>query len=312
MQLKSLSIVIVNWNSGRQLLDVVSSIALYNQDSVKTVIIVDNGSVDDSLLLINEEKNFPFQLKIIRNKDNRGFGAACNQGAALVTSEYLLFLNPDTRLFENSLSAPLAYMQNPSNLGVAVVGIQLIDEKNCIARSCARLPALKMFAAQALGLNHFPPLRHLNMHMTDWSHDETRSVDHVIGAFYLIRNSIFKSLGGFDERFFVYLEDLDLSLRVQQAGHQIVFLAEVQAFHAGGGTSRQIKARRLFYSLRSRLLYGFKHFSLTKAWMLLFITLTLEPWARLTLALLRGSWRDAVHTLQGYFLLINSLSFRQS
>lgn len=302
-----LSIIIVNWNAGSQLAEVVSSIEKYHHGLVSSVIIVDNASIDNSLTQVEALNNLPFQLLIVRNTDNRGFGAACNQGVLLAKSEFILFLNPDTRLFENSLSVPLAYFQEPENQSVGIVGIQLLDEQNCISRSCARFPTLGIFATQAFGLNRLRGLRHLNMHMTDWAHDETRTVDHVIGAYYLLRRSFFNSLGGFDERFFVYLEDLDFSLRARQAGYSCVYLADAQAFHAGGGTSRQVKARRLFYSLRSRLIYGFKHFSPTKAWGVLLITLALEPGSRLALALQKGSWRDAFHTLQAYALLIKSL-----
>jgi|SRR5450759_381047 GT2 family glycosyltransferase len=302
-----LSIIIVNWNASALLAEVVASLAQYHYGLVSSVIIVDNASTDDSLAQVEALQNLPFQLEIVRNTDNRGFGAACNQGAMLDASEYLLFLNPDTRLFENTLSVPIAFMQDRMNQDVGIVGIQLLDEQNRIARSCARFPTLGIFTAQALGVNRLPGLRHLNTHMVDWAHDETRTVDHVIGAYYLMRRSLFNSLGGFDERFFVYLEDLDLSLRARQAGWRSVYLTGVQAFHVGGGTSAQVKAARLFYSLRSRLLYGFKHFSVAKAWGLLFITLAVEPWIRLGFALLRGSWRDASHTLQAYVLLIKSL-----
>lgn len=165
-----------------------------------------------------------------------------------------------------------------------------------------------MFAAKAFGLNRLPGLRHLNMHLTDWSHTETRTVDHVIGAFYLLRRSLFNSLRGFDEHFFVYLEDLDLSLRIRQEGYSCIYLTDAQAFHSGGGTSSQVKARRLFYSLRSRLIYGYKHFPRTSAWALLFITLVIEPVSRLALALWKGSKKDVFQTLQAYALLIKSLS----
>jgi len=302
-----ISLIIVNWNAGSQLAEVVSSIKKYHHGLVSCVVIVDNASTDDSLAQVEALQNLPFPCQIIRNTDNRGFAAACNQGAALAKSEFILFLNPDTRLFESSLSVPIAFMQDRTNQDVGIVGIQLLDEQNLIARSCARFPTLGIFAAQALGVNRLPGLRHLNTHMSEWAHDKTLVVDHVIGAFYLIRRSIFESLGGFDERFFVYLEDLDLSLRVHQACYRSVFLADAQAFHAGGGTSRQVKAHRLFYSLRSRLLYGFKHFPEHKAWLLLFITFTVEPLSRLLFALSKGALRDVSHTLQAYALLIKSL-----
>jgi GT2 family glycosyltransferase len=304
----TISIIIVNWNAGSQLMETVFSITQFHYNLVTTVIIVDNASTDNSLLQVEMLQELPFQLRIIRNIENRGFAAACNQGEVESSSDYLLFLNPDTRLFKNSLTVPLAFMRDIKHKNVGIVGIQLINEHNKIARSCARFPSLNMFVAQALGLNHLPILRHLNTHMSDWEHSETREVDHVIGAFYLIRRSLFDSLSGFDEHFFVYLEDLDLSLRAHQAGWRSVYLTEAQAFHAGGGTSKQVKVHRLFYSLRSRLFYGFKHFSLASAWGLLFTTLVIEPWSRLGFSLFKGRWCDIFYTLQAYFLLIRNLS----
>jgi len=305
---KLLSIVLVNWNAGAQLADVVSSIAHFHHGLVESVIVVDNASSDDSLAQIEAFINLPFQLQIVRNAENRGFGAACNQGAALSESEFLLFLNPDTRLFVNSLSVPLEFMQDPANRDVGVVGIQLVDDNNKIALSCARFPSLKIFAAQAVGLSRLRGLHHLNTHMSDWHHNETRIVDHVIGAFYLMRRSLFKSLGGFDERFFVYLEDLDLSLRVSHAGHSSLYLTDAQAFHAGGGASRQVKVHRLFYSLRSRLLYGFKHFSLVNAWLLLLITLSVEFVTRSIFALAGSGVNGLMNTWRAYGMLWGDLA----
>lgn len=301
----SLSIVIVNWNAGQQLRDCISSIGRTSHDSfiMSDVVVVDNGSSDDSLAGIDQ---LGVSVRIILNSENLGFAAACNQGARTAFCDYILFLNPDTRLLYNSLSVPLAFMQRPENADVGIVGIQLVDEYNHITRSCARFPSLGIFLAQALGLNRLPWLRHLNLHMTEWAHDKTVTVDHVIGAFYLIRRSLFESLGGFDERFFVYLEDLDLSLRAHQAGWRSVYLADAQAFHAGGGTSRQVKAHRLFYSLRSRLLFGFKHFTPWQAWALMGVTLLLEPVSRSVLSLSSGV-QDLRNTWRGYSMLYGDL-----
>ena len=302
-----IQIVMVNWNAGAQLSEAVASIARYHHNLVSSVIIVDNNSSDDSLVQVETIPNLPFNLKIIRNTENRGFGAACNQGAALAESEFLLFLNPDTLLFSNSLTVPTAFMQKPENVDVGVVGIQLLDENKHVARSCARFPSVGMFVAHAFGLNRIAGLRHLNMHMEDWAHNTTATVNHVIGAFYLMRRAVFGSLGGFDERFFVYLEDLDLSLRVYQAGYRGIFLADAQAYHAGGGTSEQVKAHRLFYSLRSRLLYGFKHFKLWQVCLLLVVSLLLEPFSRMLYALVKGTSGDVRNTLNAYRMLYCNL-----
>lgn len=195
-------------------------------------------------------------------------------------------------------------MRRPENADVGILGIQLVDEDNHIARSCARFPSLGIFIAQSMGLNRLPGLRHLNTHMSEWSHDKTAMVDHVIGAFYLMRRSLFELLGGFDERFFVYLEDLDVSLRARQAGWRSVYLADAKAFHAGGGASRQVKAKRLFYSLRSRLLYGFKHFTCFRAWLLVGVTLLVEPLTRVVFSLMNGGMADVRNTLKGYGMLL--------
>jgi GT2 family glycosyltransferase len=304
----STSVVIVNWNSGHQLRDAVASVGRYHDGLVEQVVVVDNNSADDSLALLEAiGPALPFRLDILRNTTNTGFGAACNEGARQCTGEFILFLNPDALFFEHSLSTPLRFMLARENADVGVCGVQLIDEHQHIARTCARFPSLLLLVAQALGLNKLPGLHHLNMHMGDWDHATTATVDHVIGAFYLIRAELFRSLGGFDERFFVYLEDLDLSLRVRQAGWRSVYLAEAQAFHAGGGTSRQIMGRRLFYSLRSRLQYGFKHFSPAKAWLLVAVTTIVEPCSRSAFSLLRGGMKDVGSTLEGYTMLWKAL-----
>jgi GT2 family glycosyltransferase len=303
-----LDIVLVNWNSGRQLLDAVLSIVSHHAGLVGKVVVVDNNSTDGSLDILRQQVHAtPFRLQFVENSVNEGFGAACNRGAQLCDGEYLLFLNPDAKLFKGSLAAPLAYIQKAQNRDVGICGVQLVDEQHEVARSCARFPNAVAFVAEATGLSKVRGLRSLGHHMTEWRHTSTRQVDHVIGAFYLIRRSLFESLNGFDERFFVYLEDLDLSLRAHRAGWRCVYYVGVQAFHAGGGTSRQVKATRLFYALRSRLLYGFKHFSPPQAWTVLGVTLLLEPIPRLVLSLLRGSLGGARDTLRGYGMLWRAL-----
>ena len=297
-----ISIIIVNWNAGHQIMDCLQSIKFTKQDGLKDfeIIIIDNGSTDKSLEFV-DQLNFP--VHIIKNKLNLGFSVACNQGAKVSTGDYLLFLNPDTIFFDNSLSIPFNYMERKDNQNVGIVGIQLLDEFNQISKSCARFPSPSLLMAQILGVNYLPGFGHLNTHMSNWAHDKTETVDHVIGAFYLIRRPLFETLGGFDERFFVYLEDLDLSLRALQEGYRSVYLTEAQAFHAGGGTSNQVKARRLFYSLRSRLLYAFKHFTILGAIAVLLATLFVEPLTRSVLALLRRSWSGLTETWNAYGML---------
>lgn len=301
MKNKLISIIIVNWNAGPQLAEVVSSIGKHHHGLVSSVVLVDNASTDDSLDQVEALQSLQIRPLIIRNSENLGFGRACNLGAQHAKSSYLLFLNPDAVLFADTLPTALAYMEDPVNVKVGICGVQLLDEAAHVARHCARFPSALGFVAHAIGVDRFIPL--LGHVMAEWDHAETRQVDHVIGAFFLVRSELFDAIGGFDERFFVYLEDLDFSRRAHQAGWRSVYLVDAQAFHAGGGTSNQIKARRLFYSLRSRLLYAFKHFSSLGAVAVLLATLLVEPLARSALALIRRSSTSINETWAAYGML---------
>lgn len=294
----SVTVVIVNWNSGNQLRSCVDSVIMYGANLDVRIVVVDNGSVDDSERMVEDLKD----VTLVRAGVNLGFGKACNLGARNSQSDYLLFLNPDAALYAETLPKALTYMQDPVHAKVGVCGVQLIDESGHISRSCARFPSSVGFVAHAIGLDRaFPRLGHF---MTEWDHSRTRQVDHVIGAFFLVRRAVFRSLNGFDEQFFVYLEDLDFSSRAGQSGWQSVYLADAQAFHAGGGTSNQIKARRLFYSLRSRLLFSLKHFSRIGAISVIFFTVTVEPFTRSLQAILRCSLSKLKETWLAYAMLI--------
>lgn len=298
----SLAIVIVNWNAGRQLLECLESIrtARIEGFQVRRVVVVDNDSSDQSLERIKE---LDLPLKLICNKANRGFAAACNQGAVACDAEYLLFLNPDTRLYSDSLLVPISFMNRERNEDVGICGIQLINEGGSIARSCARFPTPRLFCNVALGLNRISPGQFSAHIMAEWDHCTSGRVDHVIGAFYLVRTRAFRQLGGFDERFFVYLEDLDFSYRAYQMGWRSYYLADVKAYHKGGGTSENIKAVRLFYSRRSRILYALKHFNGWGASAVMVCTLAFELPIRLGGCLISGAWARIPETAHGYWLL---------
>lgn len=297
-----LDIIIVNWNAGNQLQDCLESIEAMHRDGfeLNRVVVVDNASTDGSADCL-EDIDLP--LVVIRNVQNMGFAAACNQSAKDSKADYLLFLNPDTRLFKDSLIKPLAFMEQPENQQIGIVGIQLVDEIGRIARTCARFPTPVMFFSKMFGLDRLFPRYFPSHFMREWDHAETCEVDQVMGAFFLIRRKLFKNLGGFDERFFVYFEEVDLSCRANNAGWKTVYLADAQAYHKGGGTSEQVKSTRLFYSSRSRILYGYKHFNWLSATALMLGTLMLEPVARLGLATFNRSWLQVEETLKGYAML---------
>jgi hypothetical protein len=303
----SLDIIIVNWNAGDQLRNCLRTISDACRDTdirLGQVCVVDNGSTDGSS---DNIVSWGLPLTLVRNVRNQGFAAACNQGAKGSCSEFLLFLNPDTRLMPDSLIGPLSMLADPVHRRTGIAGIQLLDDMGNISRSCARFPAPSLFFYKMIGLDRFFPDRCFSHIMTDWDHRQTRIVDHVIGAFYLVRNKVFQELGGFDSRFFVYLEDLDFSLRAFQRGWQTCYFSEFKAYHKGGGSSEAVKDIRLFYALRSLMLYGFKHFLWIKALLLVLGVLFLEPNARLGNGVLIKSPGQLRDSLKAYAMLWKDL-----
>ncbi|MBO9622443.1 MAG: glycosyltransferase family 2 protein [Sphingomonas sp.] len=296
-------IIIVNWNSGNWLRRCLRSVAAEGGPHVGKVIVVDNGSTDGSLDL-GAEQGTP---QIIRSERNLGFAAACNLGATAATAPYLLFLNPDASFGAETLGTALKFMESETGRDVGVCGVRLIEESGETQRGCAHFPSWRTFVGAALGLGSVAPRLFPPLQMTHFDHLQSRDVDHVIGAFYLIRRPLFESLGGFDERFFVYLEDLDLSLRVHRAGFRVHYLASAEAFHKGGGSSERVKATRLFYALRSRLLYADKHFSRGASAVVAATTLLIEPLPRFARALLRLSAEEFADTCRGFVLLFRDL-----
>lgn len=299
-----ITIVIVNWNAGEQLADAVRSIISYHAGLVSLVAVIDNASSDDSLDNIKAMQDLPFPVQIVRNALNMGFAAACNQGAEFAESEFILFLNPDTRLFPDSLSKTVAFMQNPDNTKIGICGIRLLDEQGNFSTSASRFPTLSVVAGKILGLNKLLPSMFPAHLMASSDLLKNDYVDQVIGAYFLIRKSVFIQCAGFDERFFVYFEEVDLSLRAKRLGYASYFLADVSAFHKGGGCSAQVKAGRLFYSLRSRIYYAQKHYSKPEFVALILLT-AIELPLRLAQAVLRRSSTDIKNTCIAYRCLVS-------
>ena len=269
-----IDIVIVNWNAGSQLRDCIASVRAFGAGVVGQCIVVDNGSFDGSADFLDGAAD----VTLIRAGANLGFGRACNLGAAQGNGAHILFLNPDARLLAGSLPGAAGYLDDPAHFATGIVGAQLIRADGKVQRSCARFPTALRLVAHSFGLTAL--FKRLDFQMLEWPHDETRQVDQVIGAFFVVRRALFQRLGGFDERFFVYFEEVDLSRRAVNLGFHSIYLAETQAWHRGGGVSEQVKAHRLFYSLRSRLLYASKHFSRLGAISVALAALVVEPVSR--------------------------------
>jgi len=296
----TLDVVIVNWNAGPQLRACLESMGSSRTDgfTIGKVVVVDNASTDGSLAAVD---GLDLPLLVHRNAENRGFAAACNQGAVFGSGDAILFLNPDARLYPDTMDDAVCFLASHPRAGVC--GVALEGDRGAVQRSCCRAPSAGSFVVKALGLDRLPGARVRTYTMDEWPHGETRRVDHVIGAFYLVRRTVFEALAGFDERFFVYLEDLDFSVRAAAAGWECWYLASSRAYHGGGGTSERAKDSRLFYSLRSRLQYASKHFGPGGAAAVWFSTLVVEPVVRVGAAAARLQGARIGETLQGYLRL---------
>jgi len=294
--LPGVDIVIVNWNTGRCLDNCLRSIARTDQGRlrVERIVVVDNASTDGSLHGLATDG---IPLDIVRNTGNRGFAAACNQGAARGTGELLLFLNPDTELFPDTLHAVGAFLASPTARTVGICGGRMFDAQGRPGISCSRFPTLRVFVGKTTGLDRLAPVLFPPHHLKPVA---SGTVDQVIGAFFLMRRTLFEALGGFDQRYFLYFEETDLALRARRRGQRSYYLHEARVRHIGGVSSARLGGGRLSHSLTSRTRYAFQHWSRPQAWLLVALTLTVEPATRLTRAALHRSATEARSVLVGY------------
>ena len=302
-----LDVVIINWNSGTCLRRCLEAIVASPGDvaCLDKLIVVDNASTDGSADLHDFNEALP--LRIISNEENRGFAAACNQGASSGNADAILFLNPDVRIRPGALTKSLAFLLDGASARIGAVGVKLAGDDGVTQRSCARFPTPWRLIGQSAFLDRVAPSLCAPHFMLEWDHETTRSVDQVMGAFLMTPRVLFERLDGFDERFFVYFEDVDLCLRMKREGWSIMHYAEATATHEGQGTTRAIKDVRLFYSLRSRLLYARKNFSGKGFLACLIATFLLEPFARIAGSIARGSTKDLRAVLNAYRLLLMTL-----
>jgi N-acetylglucosaminyl-diphospho-decaprenol L-rhamnosyltransferase len=302
----SVHIVVVNWNTGGCLRECVASIVLADRPEVTItkVTVVDNASSDDSA---NGLEGLPLPLERIRNSRNVGFARACNQGARDSTADYLLFLNPDTRLFPDTLAAVTAFMESDEAAGIGVCGVQVVDGDGRPAISCARFPTPRVLFGEMTRLGVVLPQLFPRHQINAAELRQSQVVDQVIGAFYFVRRDLFARLGGFDERYFLYFEEVDFALRARRQGVCSYFLKEASIFHASHVSSNQVPGMRLYHLLRSRLLFAYKHWPRRQGNVLVALTLTLELPARLARAALHLNGSDISATVEGYRRLLGDL-----
>lgn len=288
----SLDIILVNRNSEDLLRRCVRSLAAADRAGLglQRVCIVDDVSFDDSAEAL---AGAGLPLEVLHNPRRLGYGASCNRGARGSRADLLLFLNTDIEMPGDALTGPEAYLATPGAERVAIAGVQLREQDGRVARSCSRFPSMGTFWAMTVGLDKLLPRWFRGIQMAEWDHGATREVDQVIGAFMLMRRHVFEALGGYDERFFVYMEDLDLTLRARAQGWASVYLAGTCVVHLGGGTARRAWAESLFFSARSRIQFAWKHWGVSGGLLVGFGALAVEPLPHVAYYLSLGSTADA-------------------
>lgn len=249
-----LSIVVVNWNVRDLLRRCLASIFAAGRPGLETIV-VDNSSSDGSLDMLHAE--FP-SVVLIANTANRGFPAANNQGLSVARGRYAMTLNPDTEIAGDALARLIAYLDTHPDVGA--IGPQLLNSDRSIQSSRRRFPTFATAVFESTWLQSIAPRRVLRrFYVEDVSDDVTQEADWLTGACLVVRREVLKQVGGFDEGFFMYSEELDWCKRIKLAGWKIVYLPEAQVVHHVGKSSEQAVAARHINFQTSKVRYFRKH-----------------------------------------------------
>jgi len=232
-----LSIIIVNYNTADMLARCLHSV--HSQLSGKIeVIVVDNASDDDSVKIM--QVHFPW-ARVIGNVENLGFAKANNQALEISRGTYIYFLNPDTELKQRAIDTAIAFMESKPEVGLA--GTRVVNPDGSPQSSIER---------------RYPGERHSHGEFSQLIGD----IAWVLGASIIARRSVLKAVGGFDERFFIYGEDLDLCLSVRKLGWAIGFISEALVIHWGGASERDSLPLAVWKKkFDAELLFYEKHYS---------------------------------------------------
>ena len=256
---KDITVSIVNWNTRDELRECLDDI--FSQVGVSIeVIVVDNASSDGSTEMVRTE--FADRVTLITNTANLGFGAGHNAAMGYASGRYVLFLNPDCRIPDaNTLAAMTDYLdQNPD---IGMMGPKLTNPDGSLQFSARRFPTMlaAVFRHTIFG-KLFPKNRFVRDYMmTDWAHDQVTDVDWLSGSVLMVRREVLEQIGVFDERFFMYCEDVDLCKRAHQAGWRVVYNPMAHVVHRIGASSDQNPIPMIKQHHRSMLRYFLKHYS---------------------------------------------------
>lgn len=235
-----LSVIIVSFNTQKLLQECLESIFKQTKDLDYEVIVVDNGSTDESVKSVKELR--VKELRVIENKENLGFAKANNQGIKVSRGKYILLLNSDTKVINNALKKLVDFAGTRDGLGV--VGPRLLNADGSLQPSVAPffdLPRALIWLALGDRFLYSSPSRECGV---DW----------VMGAALLVKKEVVEKLGLLDEKFFMYLEEVEWCYRIKKAGWEVWFYPRAEIFHLVRGSSPEGKQRAIL-GIYTGLLY---------------------------------------------------------
>lgn len=254
-----LSVIIVNYNVKYFLEQCLLSVKRAIEKTDAEVFVVDNSSDDNSVELVKQK--FPF-VKIIANQNNVGFSKANNQAIEKATGDYVLLLNPDTVVAEDTFEKCIAFMDSHSEAGA--LGVKMIDGKgNFLPESKRGLPTPSVAFYKTFGLAALFPKSKIfgRYHLGFLSENETHEVEILSGAYMFMRKSVLDKVGLLDETFFMYGEDVDLSYRIVKAGNKNFYFPETTIIHYKGESTKKgsLNYVKVFY--KAMIIFARKHFN---------------------------------------------------
>ncbi len=252
-----LSIIIVNWNVGEDLLRCLESIKENLPCEKFEMIVIDNGSTDGTVKVVR--KKFP-EVVMVANDENRGFAVANNQGIKIAKGQYILLLNPDTIVHDGALDRLTGFMDDNPDIGAC--GPKLLNEDGTTQRSVRRFPTFRaaLYRHTIFSLAGLFRGQYHKWLMKDFAYDTQKDVDQLMGSALLIRRSVIDQVGKMDEIFFMYYEEVDLCYRIKKAGWRIVFMPEAVITHLAGRSAAQIPVAKRIMMLTSLLTFFRKRY----------------------------------------------------
>ena len=266
----SVSLLIVSYNVRQYIAHAIDAIIKSDLDDFE-IIIIDNNSFDNTASYLKERYSHLRQIKIVQNQENIGFGKAINQAASLAKGQYYLILNPDTIIQEETISTLKEYLD--SNPEVGMVGPKILNADGMLQLACKRsFPTLGVALPKLLGFSRiFPKSKWAGKYnLTYLDEDEISSVDAISGSCMFIRSFLFHELKGFDERFFMFGEDLDLCSRIWKNNYEIHYVPTTQIVHYQGESVKSAPFDSINAFYNAMILFVDKHFSFGAGWLMKF------------------------------------------